>query len=281
MKELNPEIFRNQRFLFVFDLDGTLLNSKQEISPLTAKVLHELQKLGNIVTIASGRPKRAIYPYYHALGLTGPFICYNGAMITNPDVEGFEETHYWIPKDVIHRFFRDYPEESFVNYMIEDETDQFYFRKNDAYTYFFHPEGMKIHLGKANDIIDKDVMTCVIQGKDTSRNKELEDYVEKNFPEFGLRFWMDSPRFGEFYHRNHNKSTGIDELVRHYHLDRAHVIAFGDAMNDAQMLSRAGISFAMTNGAEPLKHQATYVTRLDNDHDGIADSLLDLFAREI
>lgn len=280
MKKLNQEIFKNQRFLFVFDLDGTLLNEKKTISPLTASILKELESLGNVVTIASGRAKRAIYPYYHELGLKGPFICYNGALVTSPDNPDYPEKKIMIPKEIIKDFFTHFKEETFVNAMIENETDQYYLKTNKAYTFFFHPEGMNVHEGSIADKLNHDVLTMVIENKDTSRNKEIEDYVSSRYENIGMRFWLDAPQFGELYHYQVNKSTSIDIIAKEYGIDCNHIVCFGDAMNDFEMIGKAGISFAMKNGADPLKEAASYVTEYDNDHEGIYYALLSLFGIE-
>ena len=42
--------------LIVLDLDGTLTNSKKEITPPTREALIEIQKAGKKVVLASGRP---------------------------------------------------------------------------------------------------------------------------------------------------------------------------------------------------------------------------------
>lgn len=280
MKKLNREIFQNQKFLFVFDLDGTLLNEKKTICPKTAALLKELDSLGNIITLASGRAKRAIYPYYHELGLKGPFICYNGALITSPDNPDYQEHRIEFSQDIIKDFFTHFKEESFVNVMIENDTDQYYLKTNHEYVFFFHPEGMKIHEGSIKENLNHDVMTMVIENKDTSRNKEIEDYVASHYENLGIRFWLDAPQFGELFHYQVNKSTSIDNVAKYYGIDRSHIICFGDAMNDFEMIGKAGISFAMKNGAEPLKKIASYTTEYDNDHEGIYYALMSLFGIE-
>ena len=67
------------------------------------------------------------------------------------------------------------------------------------------------------------------------------------------------------------------KLEKMYDIDRAHVICFGDALNDLQMIRMAGISFAMKNGVSELKQAATFITPYDNDHEGIYYALKDLF----
>ena len=48
--------------VLVLDLDGTLTNSKKEITPETRKALIEIQEAGKIVVLASGRPINGVAP---------------------------------------------------------------------------------------------------------------------------------------------------------------------------------------------------------------------------
>ncbi len=271
------EILKNQKFLLVFDLDGTLLTSAQNIAPKTKKLLQQLSDMGNIVTIASGRPPRSIYHYHSMLNLNDPYIGYNGAIIDNPYDANFTPIRKWIKKEEVLSFVSHFGEDAFCNMMLEDDTDQFYLRKNDAYTYFFHPEGMKLHIGSVLENLDRDVMTCVIEVKDLSDKQAMLDYVSSHFDNLGLRFWFNAPHFAEFYFLDTNKATSIYKLAEFYHIDKAHIIAFGDAMNDFQMIKSAGVSFVMKNGSPELKQYSTYVTEYDNDHEGIYHALKDFF----
>ncbi|MFA6829863.1 MAG: HAD-IIB family hydrolase, partial [Bacilli bacterium] len=201
MKKLNKELFSNQHFLFVFDLDGTLLNSKKEIEPKTKELLQELVSLGNIVTLASGRPPRAVLPYYRHLGLTAPLISYNGALISYDDGnEPLQAVGYTVKE--IADFFSHFPESSFKNVMIEDDDNLYYSGHDDAYDFFFHPEQMNVHYGEIVPQLQNDAMAVVLENKDTSRNKEIEEFVLSHYQDIAIRFWYDAPTFGEFYHYN-------------------------------------------------------------------------------
>ena len=48
--------------IFAFDLDGTLTNSKKEISKNTKEMIIKLQQEGNIMVLASGRPLLGVLP---------------------------------------------------------------------------------------------------------------------------------------------------------------------------------------------------------------------------
>ena len=63
------------------DLDGTLLNAENEISPLNKKAVLEAKRLGKKIVIATGRSYRALLPYARELDIRGPVVCYNGAAV--------------------------------------------------------------------------------------------------------------------------------------------------------------------------------------------------------
>ena len=48
-------------------------------------------------------------------------------------------------------------------------------------------------------------------------------------------------------------------------------VAAGDEANDLDMLRAAGVGVAMANAIPDAKAVADYVTRRDNNHDGVAE----------
>ena len=72
--------------ILVLDIDGTLTNSKKEITPKTKEALLDIQKKGHIVMLASGRPTPGMMRYAKELELAsygGYLLSYNGARIVN------------------------------------------------------------------------------------------------------------------------------------------------------------------------------------------------------
>lgn len=70
-----------------------------------------------------------------------------------------------------------------------------------------------------------------------------------------------------------NKGTGLQQLEDHLHLTAANIAAFGDNFNDLEMLDRAKYSYAMCNAVPEVQQQAAFVTRLDNNHFGVLDTI--------
>ena len=70
--------------LLVLDLDGTLTNSKKEISPRILRTLLHLQQNGVRLVLASGRPTYGIAPLAEQLKMKeygGYILSYNGGEI--------------------------------------------------------------------------------------------------------------------------------------------------------------------------------------------------------
>ncbi len=76
-----------------------------------------------------------------------------------------------------------------------------------------------------------------------------------------------------------SKARGIDDVCRHFGLTVEDAMAFGDGLNDIEMLQHVGIGVAMADGWPQLKAIADHVTGTIED-DGILTALkhFDVFA---
>lgn len=73
---------------------------------------------------------------------------------------------------------------------------------------------------------------------------------------------------GEIIPKGINKGKGIEMVCRYLGADPGNAIAFGDSMNDASMMQRAGLCVAMGNACDELKAMADIVCE-DVAHDGV------------
>lgn len=72
--------------------------------------------------------------------------------------------------------------------------------------------------------------------------------------------------------KTNSKARGILDVLTHLHIDKANAMAFGDGLNDLEMLQTVGYGVAMGNGEPELKAVADYVT-LPIAQDGILVAL--------
>ena len=84
--------------ILVLDLDGTLTNSRKEITPPTLKALIEIQEAGKKVVLASGRPTYGVVPLARQLHLEryGSYILsFNGhGSLTAAPARSFTTKHF-------------------------------------------------------------------------------------------------------------------------------------------------------------------------------------------
>ncbi len=71
----------NEIKLLALDLDGTLLNSKGEVSPENTAAIRAAERMGVHVTIATGRRFRDARPVALDVQLNAPMLTHNGALI--------------------------------------------------------------------------------------------------------------------------------------------------------------------------------------------------------
>ena len=73
-----------------------------------------------------------------------------------------------------------------------------------------------------------------------------------------------------------SKAEAVKRFCAHLGISPDETIAFGDNFNDVEMLEAVGRSYVMGNAPEEILDRFPYHTA-DNDHDGIADVLEQIF----
>lgn len=267
-----------KKYLIALDMDGTLLNSQGEISFPTLEYLKSLNKLGHKIIISSGRPIRGIMPYYQKLELSTPIICYNGAYIYPGKEKNFPEYSFSFPQKIIKEIIRDISYKRLDNVILETNEDLYLLHDDDSLDRFFNKENMNLHLGPIEDNLNQDTMTMLIKVKDTNDNEFIKQCVEKH-EGIKLRFWSGHwYEISEIYYQNINKGNALKKIMEYYHMSSEDTIAFGDALNDFEMLNDAKYGFAMKNAEEELK-EGHLITSFDNNEDGIMHELKKLFKK--
>ena len=269
-----------ERYLIALDMDGTLLNKNKEITFDTKNILRKLAKEGHIIVLASGRPSRALLPYYNDLYLSSPLICYNGAYVYDPKDAGFEPHSYDFPKERVIDFVEKMAPD-IENVMCETDTN-IYIDKEDHYLkQFFFYDGMEIHKGSMRQVLNVNPMTCIARLKEgvSEKDRELIASYFKEDEDLSLRYWTGQPYF-ELFYKSATKGACVKRIAEHYHIHPKNIIVFGDAENDLEMLNIAGYGVAMLNGKESFKEKADIISLQTNEKDGIYHTLKAIFEGE-
>lgn len=260
--------------IIALDIDGTLLNSKGEITERTKKSLERALEEGNIVVIASGRDPNGVKEYAKILKLDhydGLLSNYNGARITNYGKDEIIINHT-LDLDEMKELLAFSEELEDMNYTIYYD-GKCYTNSMDTY--------------RLEDTQTKNNMKLVYD-PDLSYNVDFEpnnvlfacdpekisEPLNKIYDKFSDKFTLvkSTPYYYEVMPKGVSKGESLIEIAKYYGIPMSDIIAFGDEDNDLLMIEAAGVGVVMANGSKAMLEAADYVT-LSNDEDGIADYL--------
>lgn len=267
----------------LLDIDGTLTNSKKEITPETLTALKNAQDRGVRLVLASGRPAKGLSNYGDLLNMWmhhGLFVCYNGARVI--DCESKEVlVDVTIKPELVTavlehmKKFDVIPIVTYGEYMVVEDVYHCMVKNGDQEFNVVQYES------RMNNYR---LMECEDLAKFTNFpvNKILtagdSDYLQAHWQEMREPFkdtlscMFTSNFYYEYTSLGIDKGAALREAMAKLGIKPEECIAFGDAENDIPMLEYAGIGVAMGNAQDGVKAIADEIT-LSNEEDGIAHSL--------
>jgi Cof subfamily protein (haloacid dehalogenase superfamily) len=269
--------------LVAMDLDGTLLDSEKHISEENARALRACEARGVRMVFASGRSFESLSRMAREVGLDSPIISSNGARVDlSPD--GPMLCDY--PFDpTLARTVYDILLESGIYFIIYTAGRMF---KCNAAAGGAPDRGLnalKWNEKKDPSLIDvvDDPERTVAEGlshvhkfvaftPDTARLDEIRALLSSKTPVSLSSSWFDNV---EVLRPGAGKGTAVKDLSKALSLDRSQVMAFGDNLNDLDMLRCVGFPVAMENAIDALKAVARRVAPHHNES-GVAKVLRDL-----
>ena len=273
---MNPH-FSPSQCLIALDLDGTLTNSKKEVTKYTKDCLLRLQKAGAKIALASGRPTYGVTPLAQELLLPryeGYILSYNGGKITACST-GKTLFRQQLPDGAIPRLaaLRDELSLELLTYegtcIIPEDPENPYVQKEAAIN---RMEVRKI--SSFADYVTFPVTKCLMVGEG-SYLASVESYAAQQLGE-DFSVYRSEPYFLEIVPQGIDKARSLERLLSSLSLKKENLLAFGDGYNDISMLRYAGLGVAMANASEEVKKAANRIT-LSNDEDGVARILEELF----
>lgn len=255
--------------LVALDVDDTLLTDDLTISPRVRQAIHEAMARGVTVILATGRMFPAARPYAKELGLTGPLITYNGALIRTED--GDTWWHRPVPRPLALEVLDRAEAEGWDVQCYCD--DRLFVPRID--------EGVRYYL----DIANVPAQTCsdmraLLQERETTKllaigePEETARRAEALTEAFAgrLTITISKPRFVEMLDASVSKAAALAEVARRLSVPRDQVLAIGDSFNDLEMIRWAGVGVAMGNAHPEVRARADFVVAT-NMEEGVAEAL--------
>lgn len=240
-----------------FDIDGTLYDYDKRLPDSAKRSVLKLKEKGIPVAIATGRGPFMFEELRKELGID-MFVSFNGQY-----VEAGGEVIFHAPLSVDELA------------SLEKEAD-----KRDHPLVFMQRDRM-IANRKHHPVVEQCIATLKVDLPSYEPNgyhdvntyqtlifctAEEEGFYHENFPNFHYIRWDDHSV--DVLNAGISKAVGIRKLVEHLNVRMEDVYAFGDALNDIEMMQEAGKGIAMGNADEEVKRAADWVTKAV-DEDGI------------
>lgn len=259
--------------LFVFDMDGTLLDSNSVPLQENIEAIREAKTKGHYVAIASGRPVQYIKPLMDRFKLFDYYICNNGS---------------YVYKD--GKFFNIHPITHSVIDKISDIGDKiglnmYTHTLGEVFGHYPNKDNSDVEYGigwgkldltsfeeVSKNISGKEIVQATLNGSNANIIKAFNDtkeFRDKFSITITAKFFLDVNAKGV------NKLEGIRPLIKKHNISLSDVVMFGDSDNDYEIIKGVGLGIAMGNANEKIKEVANEIIG-NNNTSSIADKVLEL-----
>ncbi|WP_347860712.1 Cof-type HAD-IIB family hydrolase [Salimicrobium sp. PL1-032A] len=250
--------------LAFFDIDGTLLDHNKKLPDSTVKTINDLQQQGVYCAIATGRAPFMYETIRADLGITS-FISFNGQYVVLEGTPVYKNPLNHKELDSLYEkaIQNNHP----VVFMNEEtmratRTGSERIRQALQSLHFDYPSiDDKYH--EKRDMYQS-LLFC--------EGNEIESYKESHRAFDYIRWHKYSC---DIIPRGGSKAEGIRKLIEAADVDMSNVYAFGDGLNDVEMIRDVGTGIAMGNAVPEVKEVSDYVTD-DVAEDGLMKAVYEV-----
>ncbi|OKP89327.1 phosphatase [Paenibacillus sp. P3E] len=244
-----------------FDIDGTIYDEEKNIPASTKEAIAELKRQGHHVAIATGRAAymfedlREELDIHSYVSLNGQYVVFEGEVI------------YRNPLDTSSL-----------------QALTLFAEKNDHPVAYIDAVGMKVNVAE-HEYIRTSIgsLKLAFPTHDAEYFLQHEIYqalifcpeenqllYEETYPQFHFIRWH--PLCMDVLPGNGSKAGGIAQMMKSLGARKEDIYAFGDGLNDLEMLGFVGHGIAMGNAEDEVKTVARYVTKPVSEN-GILEGL--------
>lgn len=266
--------------MICIDMDGTLLNSKHEVSERNKKAIKEAIKKGIVVAITTGRIFKSAKIYADLLGIETPIVASNGGFIKEQDKE-----------EIIYKSALTYDQLKVIDSVIKKHNLNVYYNLyngiilektlNENHAYKQTNRKAKRNEDKITILENVDVDIAFKENEGDilkaicieNENIDALNRAKKELREIeGLEVVSSWSNNFEVMPKGTCKWSGIKQLAKILGIKENEIICIGDSENDLSMIQNAGFGIAMGNARKDVKEAAKYITD-NNECDGVGKAI--------
>lgn len=259
--------------LIAIDVDGTLLNSKHELSEVNKEWIKIATDEGAILVLASGRPLNGLFDVFNQLDidpLNHYLMGFNGAVVV-------KASDYSL---ILERTIELNLAKSILKHLEQFPVTTILSRKHELIVQ--DENGYNVHGEAQANKMELKVVSNLAEYLDYQPNKILvsadpsviDQYSEAiQAPFIGLvDFVKSAPFYLEIIVKDTNKGSSLEYIANQLNIKKEEVMVIGDNYNDISMIEYAGMGVAMGQSDSEIKSKAQFIS-LTNDDDGVAYAL--------
>lgn len=243
--------------LIVFDLDGTLVDENLNTTEEDLEGIRKARQRGLSVTLATGRTFQSALPYVRKLDIDLPLILCNGAAIVDPET-GEILYQEMLPGKEACLLVEKAAEADLDCLLYTDPLSDCptVFRLTPLLADFILLEGLHwVELNVFSKIMDRHPPIKVqIVGYDEEKLIGFQRRISGELS--GLSVFKVQSDYLEALPAGVSKGSALHGLSRLLGIPPSQIVAFGDSVNDRELLAAAGVGIAMADAPEELKEAA-------------------------
>lgn len=247
--------------LVVSDMDGTLLNSKGEVSSLFFDLFKKLQKQNITFCAASGRQYNSIVSKLDRIKNDIFVIAENGGIAKKGDTTLLSN---FLKPEKVKKLIPVLRDISGVNMVlccdnaayIESKDEDFLNLFQEYYHSFIQVEDL---IEIANTVPIFKIAVYHFESSEHFIYPIVKDLNDEILLKISGIHWLD------ISDEKANKGKALQKVQELLNITKEETLVFGDYHNDIEMMQEAGLSFAMENAHKDIKKIAKYSTKSNND----------------
>ncbi|MGF2943671.1 HAD family hydrolase [Mycobacterium sp. Lab-001] len=258
--------------LVACDVDGTLFDDDDTISPRTRAAVRAAVAGGAQFVLATGRPPRWIRPVVDELGFAPMAVCANGAVIYDPGSDRVVSART-LDVDTLAELAelaaRVIPGAGLAVERIGErahDTATPQFISSPGYEHaWLNPDNTEVAI---EDLLSAPAIKLLIR-QAGARSADMAAALARHVGIEGDITYSTDNGLVEIMPVGISKATGVEEIATASEIGRGEVLAFGDMPNDLPLLLWAGHGVAMGNAHPEVLAAADEITAPNSD-DGVA-----------
>lgn len=252
------------------DIDGTLLTSEHAVTPRTVAAIKALRERGVLFGLCTGRNAQATEAMFEQWGIEGlvDLLIGTGGGEVVDYAHDVSELSYPLAGDAVREIiahFDDLPASP-----VCPMDGVLYVREADPRVErLSRVDGVPYQVVDFNELLKHPVPKVMFSVASEDMDKIVARAQTFSSERYKSASLITTQRLYEYMDPRVSKTRGLTRVAELNGFTLENICVFGDADNDAGMVSDAGVGVAMANGSELTRGNADYVT-LSNDEDGVA-----------